>query len=452
MTETTKPGWAYRALKSYTRFLAKHVYYRTYRIEGKENVPAPGVPTILASNHQNGAMDILSYIYAFDDRKPYVITREDAVNLWPSLFMGLGMLPTVRSEFGSSDDLGKNDGMMDATNEALKRGETVIIMPEGENDQGHMLMDFSSGYTKMAFEAAASMNFEQDVVILPAAHHYSGYYGIRVDAVFKFLEPVSLKPYYELYKVKPRTAQREVNAIVRERIESAMLRILDEENYESIDFIRTTYGLKYASAKNRDTSDISVMRDSDKEFCSRLEEQPEDFRKDLYAETESYMEELKAHGLDDNAVAEGSRPLRTLAKVVVMALLFPLWVVSLWPGAVGVIPSEMFPKKMPIGDTGKSNLLMWSTFLFVTDALFFIPIGLAVTIPFLWGAVGAWAVLGWLMFLVPLMRFSDLWWKWAKIVRSEANATIKGKIIARLRKRREAIYMKLNGLYGLEIQ
>ena len=62
-------------------------------------------------------------------------------------------------------------------------------------------------------------------------------------------EPVSLMPYYELYKMKPRTTMREVNHRVRDEVAGLMLNITDLENYEAIDYLRGSYGVKFAKER-----------------------------------------------------------------------------------------------------------------------------------------------------------------------------------------------------------
>jgi 1-acyl-sn-glycerol-3-phosphate acyltransferase len=77
------------------------------------------------------------------------------------------------------------------------------------------LDDFSFGYTHLAFEAAARDGFAHNIKIVPSAHHYADYFEPGVDVVIRFGQPISLSDYYELYKTKPRTAQRQVNELVR---------------------------------------------------------------------------------------------------------------------------------------------------------------------------------------------------------------------------------------------
>ena len=93
---------------------------------------------------------------------------------------------------------------------------------------------------------------------------------MRNRMLVKFGTPISLQPYYELYKTKPRTAQREVNKLVREQISGLMLDIRDLDNYDAIDFIRTTYGIDYAKKNGVDPDDLPNRLLSDKELVAKL--------------------------------------------------------------------------------------------------------------------------------------------------------------------------------------
>lgn len=58
-----KPSILFRILRSYISFWTDIIYYRkTYTI-GKENIPSPGEPLILVSNHQNALNDALCMLH-----------------------------------------------------------------------------------------------------------------------------------------------------------------------------------------------------------------------------------------------------------------------------------------------------------------------------------------------------------------------------------------------------
>ena len=206
-----KPGCMYHMFKAYVRFLHDKIYYKETYVVNPEAVPAEGVPCLIASNHQNCMNDPLGLVTSFHDRKLHVITRADVFMVSPvadKFLRAIGLLPAFRLDYEGEGALGKNAETFRASEQALIDGKTLLMYPEAGHQDKRWLGTFSFGYTKMAFEAAELGNFEKEVFILPACNHYSHYFGMRNRMLVKFGTPISLQPYYELYKTKPRTAQR----------------------------------------------------------------------------------------------------------------------------------------------------------------------------------------------------------------------------------------------------
>ena len=233
-------GIGYRVFKHYVRFLHSRVFYKKVYYIGKENIPEQGVPVVFASNHQNCACDPLLLLLGLENEShPYVVARGDVFGKSPiadKFFNWLGLVPAFRLNFDGAEALQKNEAMLATTEQKLLEGNRLIIFPEGGHQDKHYLGEFSFGYTRLAFQAAEKANFEKDIVIVPCCNHYSDYFEAKTEALYRFGEPVHLQSFYELYKTKPRTAQREVNKIVRQRIQAMMLDVQDVENYDVVDW------------------------------------------------------------------------------------------------------------------------------------------------------------------------------------------------------------------------
>ena len=130
----------------------------------------------------------------------------------------------------------------------------------------HFLGRFYLSYTRLAFCAAERSGFEKEIFILPSANHYSDYYHIQEDVMQVYGTPISLKPYYELYKEQAREAQMQVNDIVRAQVDSLMLNIEDKENYEAIYFLLNTYGRKFARDQKVDPCKLPEKLKSDQKL------------------------------------------------------------------------------------------------------------------------------------------------------------------------------------------
>ena len=321
-------GWGYKLTKAYFRWASCGIYLRYYHCLGRDNIPAPGTPTLVAMNHQNAFLDALGVLMSKDDRRWHFIARADAFDIHPlfgKFILWAGVLPAFRLQYQGEEALANNDETFRLTEEGLLSGQSVLIFPEAGHQDKHWLGTFSYGYTRLAFQAAEKAHFEKEIFILPAANHYSEYIGLRQSMLVRFGTPVSLQPYYELYKTKPRTAQREVNKLVRSQIEDMMLNIKDLEHYKDIDFLR--------HCLHEPQAPLPEELEADKALVRSLE------GKDLTPVTE-YREALEEAGLEDRVFREEPFAFLTVMQVLSLVITAPVALLALWPS----VPAWYIPK------------------------------------------------------------------------------------------------------------
>jgi 1-acyl-sn-glycerol-3-phosphate acyltransferase len=268
-------GLGYRLFKTYIRFFHNTVYYRKQYCLDAGNIPENG-PLMIVSDHQNSLNDALAMLLAVpprNGRKIRIVSRADVFR--PGVkraLRWLGILPAFRLAYEGAESLSANlETFTEAERELLSDG-TLIIYPEAGHQDRHWLGTFSLGYLRLLFGAAEKTGFRKDFFILPSCNHYSDYFNIREDVLIRFGTPISIAPYYELYKTKPRTAQRQVNEAVRKQISAMMLDITDAENYDAIDFLRrNTFGIHYAGALGCDPQKLPEKLAADKQLFAALE-------------------------------------------------------------------------------------------------------------------------------------------------------------------------------------
>jgi 1-acyl-sn-glycerol-3-phosphate acyltransferase len=443
-TKTNQPGIFYRIFKTYIRFIHDKLYYRrTYSLH-TENIPARGTPLLIVSNHQNCLNDPLGILFAIRDRKPNFITRADIFACHPlagRFLRAIGLLPAFRIDYEGEDALNKNGETFLLTERELVNGRTIVMYPESGHQDRHWLGGFSFGYTRLAFEAAAMDDFRTEIFILPSCNHYSDYFHIREQMLVKFGVPISIRPYYELYKVKPRTAQREVNALVRKQIEDLMLNIRDTDNYRAIDFLRNTYGRKHASGEDKRLPGQLL---SDRVLVTGLEQAkitcPETVG-EIYEQAltlEKGIRELKIH---DRLFDRPPSWTAIAARTLLLAVLLPVWIFSLWPNALHFVAPALILRRM-------TDKMFYGTFVLALSVLLTIPLFYTLTFVLTWIYVNGWVALIYLLSLPFLGLFA---WHYRTFFLETRQAWHylrhrNGETLQRLKKQRMALHRRLDEL------
>ncbi|MDR0725078.1 MAG: 1-acyl-sn-glycerol-3-phosphate acyltransferase [Prevotellaceae bacterium] len=397
-----RKGILYRLFKLHVR-IAHSVYYRKIYYVDKENI-LKDVPLMVVSDHQNGLNDALALVLAINThgrRKLRAIARADAFEfpVFGTIFRGIGIMPAFRLMYQGISSLANNgDTFLKTYHELLNNG-VVIIYPEAGHQDKRWLGKFSYGYLRLAFEAAERSNFEKEVFIVPSCNHYSDYANIREDILIKFGKPVSLKPYYEAYKEKRRTVQREVNEIIRSRVAELMLNITDLDNYEAIDFLRNTYGIQYARDNGFDPDKLPEKLLSDKQFFERLDAlktsgEPE--IQQVYDDAAFLNSKIKEFKILDKLFERKPSLIHIIFVAFLFVVLFPLYLLSFISTLLVTYPPKLINRRIEdimlhgtislvlsvIVTIPLLNIILFFTVCSITDS-FLIALAYLVCLPFM---------------------------------------------------------------------
>ena len=401
--------WAYRAFKAYYKLLNDHLLYRKVYSVGTERIPGEGERIVLVSNHQNNANDALGLILLLGGRRyPTIFTSGVFMEKVPWLrwfFDGIGLLPAYRADYEGLEHVDKNAASMDEMKRRLMEGRPVIIYPEGTGQFGRYLGRFIPNYLHLAFQAAETEGWKTDIKVVPTANHYNDYFDVQGEFMISVGEPVSLKPYYERYRQKPRTTVREINEVLHQRVKDMMLHVEDREHYDAIDFLRgSAFGDQYAGKGLT----LPERLQKDREMVAMMERKDD---KQLYADALRLKQAEEKYALCDEWVDEHAGWMQTLVEGGLQLLLMPLWVVSLWP--------HLFLYWLPTLLLGE-NRMYANTYRALLNSLLVFPLSVLVTLAVVGGIYGQWVIsLIWIFIWFLSARFA--WWMWMRIKRTRGR-------------------------------
>ncbi|MDR3093445.1 MAG: 1-acyl-sn-glycerol-3-phosphate acyltransferase [Bacteroidales bacterium] len=367
-----KPRLGFKLFFAYVKGFFKHIYLRKLYSLGWENIPKD-CPLMIVSDHQNTATDALGFIFSIRNRrnrKTKTVIRADVfympvINI---IARWIGLIPAYRMMYEGADSLSKNTtSIVEISDELLNNG-TVVLFPEAGHQEKHWLGRFSLAYLRFCFETAKSVHFEKEIYLLPSCNHYSDYAGLQEDMIVRFGTPVPLSPYYELYKTKPWTAQRQVNAAVRQQISDMMLNITDEDNYTAFDYLRNTYGIRYAADNGFNPTYLPDKLEADKQLFARLEAAKETQKAEVQQiyDHARQLEQTEQQYRFKNTEKERHIGQR-IATGAVMLALFPLFVIALIPNVFIFGIPALVKRKF-------KDMMFHGTVYFVLNILIILPL------------------------------------------------------------------------------
>lgn len=401
LPESNPHTWRYKLVKGYLRLVHETFFVRRRYTVGKENLPGKDEKYIIICNHQNTANDPLNIVFTLPlSYHVCALARANVfyVNAVFTRFLNwIGLVPAFRIGWEGMDGLENNFETFDMIAKRIHHPYPVIVFPEAGHTQGHYLDRFTTGTVRMAFHAAKANGWQDDIKIVPTAHHYSEYFDLQADFLWMIAEPFSLKPYYEQYQEHPNSVMRDITHELRGIVQKMML---DEgaEDYEAKDYLRCS-ALNPAATKD---IPLPERLQEDKTFIRRLLENPH--YQDIIQLTTQLKEKEESLGITDMTIAEKPCWMKTLGWSIILLCLLPLWIVCLWPHAI----CYTFPPRLI-----KSDKMFTNSYRFVMSALFLYPLFAILTIAVMglvWG--WWWQALLWILLWIPTGRFA--WWYFEK--------------------------------------
>lgn len=361
-----------------------------------DNLPKDGEKYFIVCNHQNTANDPLNIMFALPFRfRISALARADVFDVNPlftRFLHWIGLLPAFRIGWEGGNGIEQNFKSFDKVADRVLEGRPLIVFPEAGHTQGHYVDPFTTGVVRMAFHAAKKSGWQEDIKILPSAHHYEDYFAVRSDFVWTIGNPISLKPYYEEYQTHPNSVLRKIKREMYSVVSSLMLNEGKDE-YKEKDFLRNSCLNPNRTASAR----LPQRLEQDKEFIHNLLENKNYNR--IIELSKILIDKEKICRVSDKTIERPLGYLMTILHALLAICLFPLWIFSLWPHAICYkLPTSLL----------KSDIMFTNSYRYVVSVLLLYPLATLITIALgMW--LGMWLVaLIWIALWIPIGWFA--WW------------------------------------------
>ena len=170
-------------------------YFKISGLDGFDQLPKPGTPTIFIGNHQNGMMDPMPFS-GFVPQQIHWLTRSDV--FWNPvarhILYGYNQLPVYRQRDRIDNLRERNDVIFDVCVDRIHAGAAMGIFPEGNHNPFPSLRALKGGLAEMLARGARRHESLKNVQLVPIGLDYEDYvdwrrrFRVRAGAAIPFAD------------------------------------------------------------------------------------------------------------------------------------------------------------------------------------------------------------------------------------------------------------------------
>lgn len=224
------------------------VFFRKIELRHGEYVPATG-PVVFVANHPNSIMDAL-VIGAVTRRKVNYIGHaglfSNALKTW--FLRSTGVIPVYRRE-DAPDQMNKNVSMFQACFEALEKGETIGIFPEGTSDMLRRVKKLKTGAARIILEAERRVGYKLGLTVLPVGLYFFSRHRFRSRVLVNLGAPIQLSDFLKLNEDDNPAAVQALTKAIQKRLQRVTVNIEHEDLDELVSDIEHIYREELTSDK-----------------------------------------------------------------------------------------------------------------------------------------------------------------------------------------------------------
>ena len=295
-------------------------------------------PRLIVANHFGGLVDAIVVIRALGGL-PHIVAKSTLFSSLPLrlLLKLLGVVPVYRQ--ADTSDTSQNTSSFDEVAKALKKGESVLIFPEGTVTDTQELQKVRTGAARMALRAVeiGVTNLE----IVPLGITYEDKVSSRARVLVEIGDHITDADITSLPAGEPLTeSHRELVEQLTEMIRSRLAAVAPD--YGSLVRERTMMLAASIHVRSRMTKAFDEPAMSDLRAVAQqlaLATDPGDDTR--FAETGAYQLALSASGLEDHQIqpAPRTRDLARIAvrKALIVLVITPLALIGLVSNLIAIL-------------------------------------------------------------------------------------------------------------------
>ncbi|MDC0176694.1 lysophospholipid acyltransferase family protein [Polaribacter sp.] len=205
-------------------------YSKRITVLGSENIPKKGA-VIFAVNHPNGLLDPL-YVTTTNNRQNHFLVRAASFKnpFIKKILESLYLMPIYRIRDGIKQ-LSNNQEIFEKCFNILKKGETLMIFPEGSHDKKRTIRPLSKGFTRIIFGALEKYK-DLEITVIPVGITYQHSSHFPAKVIVNYGKKITTRAIFE--KNTPAKSINILKAKVSVQLKELSVHIDDNESYAAI--------------------------------------------------------------------------------------------------------------------------------------------------------------------------------------------------------------------------
>ncbi|WP_299668590.1 1-acyl-sn-glycerol-3-phosphate acyltransferase [uncultured Polaribacter sp.] len=202
-------------------------YTKRIKVLGKQNIPKKGA-VLFAVNHPNGLIDPL-YVTTTNKRTNHYLVRAASFKnpIVKKVLAFLHLMPIYRIRDGIQQ-LANNQEIFEKCFGILKKGDALMIFPEGSHDKKRTIRPLSKGFTRI-ISGALEKHPDLEIRIVPVGITYQHISNFPAKVCINYGKPIATKKIFEANALAK--AIHILKSEVSEQLKKRIVHINDDENY-----------------------------------------------------------------------------------------------------------------------------------------------------------------------------------------------------------------------------